>query len=93
MKSTKDERKRTQEATVHGLFKIYQKLGSDCLFSIIPFEGTPTDNPRDYSAVKRALEEFKYNTGYNALDGLNKCILPKLEGQMEKKLSHPRWSW
>ncbi|RYO83037.1 hypothetical protein DL766_005736 [Monosporascus sp. MC13-8B] len=76
--------KSTQEATVGGLFDILKDLGSEGLFSIIPFEEEEHERIKDAAGVKRALHSIRYGTSAKALKPLEERIIRRLKKQAKK---------
>ena len=79
MKTKKEPRIATQEATVRGLFSILRALGSTQPFSIIPFTGAAHEQLPSLEAVNRALGQLVYQHGPSALGPLQTRVLHPLE--------------
>jgi hypothetical protein len=91
MQSTSDRRIATQEATVRGLFNILKALGSERLFSVLPFdfEDKHYKDLKTPHAVDGALNAISYRTGLNALKPLQRLIRGHLEKQAKDQSLAP----
>jgi hypothetical protein len=91
MKTTKDRRMATQEATVRGLFNILKALGSERLFAVMPFEFEDKHyrNLKTPHAVDDALGNISYGSGVKALQPLQCLIEERLEKQAKDQSLPP----